>query len=320
MAGDPFSDGARTPRSSKPPALLLCAGWGTRLGAAGVATPKPLLDIGGQTILDRLLDALLRLPGLGDVHVVCNEAHRDAFARWAAGRRAAPEAGFGDRRLEVHPNGRSTPSTRRGAVGDLRFLLERVATPAGALVSAGDGIFLFDFGRWWSAFRELEASCLLAVKEQDAADLRRSGVLRLGTDATADGKRLADGAIIRRVLALVEKPHNPPSSFACPALYAFDTVALRHVGPYLDTGGGSDEIGRFVADLAMQDRQLWAVPVAGERLHVGDPASLATARRRLGTEPAMVPSATMTNADVSRGVTTAETARCAGEDIARREP
>lgn len=54
-------------------AIVLCAGRGRRLGQAG---PKPLADVGGRTLLARLLDALAA-EGVGEVVLVAGfEADR----------------------------------------------------------------------------------------------------------------------------------------------------------------------------------------------------------------------------------------------------
>lgn len=68
---------ARAALAPAPPAdievgMVLAAGRGTRLGALGRATPKALLDVGGETLLDQ---ALAGLAAAGCRRAVVNAAH-----------------------------------------------------------------------------------------------------------------------------------------------------------------------------------------------------------------------------------------------------
>jgi NDP-sugar pyrophosphorylase family protein len=58
--------------SALPPALILAAGKGTRLGDLGRALPKVLVPIGGRPLLDRHLE---HLEGQGVARVVINAHH-----------------------------------------------------------------------------------------------------------------------------------------------------------------------------------------------------------------------------------------------------
>jgi NDP-sugar pyrophosphorylase family protein len=48
--------------------LILAGGAGTRMTASGVATPKPLLEVGGTPLLERLVHQL-RAAGAAEIHV-----------------------------------------------------------------------------------------------------------------------------------------------------------------------------------------------------------------------------------------------------------
>ena len=237
-----------------PIAILLCAGYGTRMGALTADTPKPLLQVAGRPVLDYLLEQLLELDGLGQVHVVSNSKYVEAFRAWARGWRERT-----DLELVVHDDGSTGNPDRLGAIGDLAFALRRVGSSAGALVAAGDNIYRFSLRPLWRAFVVGESSWVLGLEEADAAKLRRTGVLELGPGD--------------RVVRLHEKPDAPPSTWACPSLYCLQPPALERVESYLAAGHGSDEIGRFVAHLAPRE-PLHACKVSGERLHVGSPEAL----------------------------------------------
>lgn len=267
-------------------AILLCAGYGTRMGALTRTVPKPLLPVADRPVLDYLLDQLLSLSGMTEIHVVSNHHYAAAFEAWAEGRRAECEAA--GRRLRVHDDGTLSNSDRLGAIGDLGFVLGRCREsstgggdlPSIALVCAGDNILRFSLDSLWeasAAARSDEGSAtttVLAMEENDPQRLRRTGVLELAADG--------------RVRKLWEKPENPPSNWSCPSFYLLNRQALAAVGPYLDDGRPSDEIGRFIGFLA-ERQTVRALPVQGSRLHVGNPEELRRADEILRREPTLMP-------------------------------
>ena len=66
-------------------AIVLAAGYATRLYPLTLDTPKPLLEVGGRPILERLLGQLEQIPGLEDVYVVTNAKFAPHFREWADG-------------------------------------------------------------------------------------------------------------------------------------------------------------------------------------------------------------------------------------------
>jgi len=247
-------------------AVLLCAGYGTRMGALTADDPKPLLPVAGRPVLDYLVEQLIGLPALDAVHLVSNAHYLRPFRDWADGWRRRLPPGLG---LEVHDDGTRDAGERLGAIGDLAFVLERVGAVAGALVASGDNILRFSLEALWWTSVDGDDSWVLALDEPDPAKLRRTGVLELGED--------------HRVLRLHEKPDDPPSHWACPSVYWLSAAALAQVVPYLDAGHPRDETGRFIAWLAGR-QAVYALPTDGGRLHIGSPAAYRRADEILRAE------------------------------------
>lgn len=53
---------------------IIAAGEGSRLAAEGITTPKPLVDIGGEKLVDRLM-RIFAQNGAEEIVVICNEKH-----------------------------------------------------------------------------------------------------------------------------------------------------------------------------------------------------------------------------------------------------
>ena len=94
--------------------IVIAAGYATRLYPLTENFPKPLLQIGKSTILDRMLDDIDTIPEITEHIVVSNHKFAGIFQDWAAKRS----------RVTILDDGTSTNETRLGAVRDLILAIE----------------------------------------------------------------------------------------------------------------------------------------------------------------------------------------------------
>jgi glucose-1-phosphate thymidylyltransferase len=133
-------------------ALILAAGYGTRLHPLTERVAKPLLPLAGRPMLDYVFDRIREVDEVGAVHVVTNSRFAASFREWA-----------GSRDVEVHDDGTRTEDDRLGAIGDIQFVVDRAELgKQELLVVAGDNLFdysLSDFVRWWHGKGEASVDC-----------------------------------------------------------------------------------------------------------------------------------------------------------------
>jgi glucose-1-phosphate thymidylyltransferase len=202
--------------------VVLAAGYATRLRPLTDTWAKELLPVGGRPIVDWILDAVEAVPSVDGIHLVTNRRKAPAFETWAEGRR-----------VQVHDDGTTSNEDRLGAIGDLRFVVERAALDDDLLVIAGDNLFEFsltDYELFWRAKGEASA---VAVRDVGSLEL----ATHYGIVALDDGGRIVD---------FVEKPADPPSTLAATATYLFHRAHVRLLDDYLSAGNSSDQPGRFV--------------------------------------------------------------------------
>ncbi len=246
-------------------AILLCAGFATRMHPLTENFPKPLLEIGGRTVLDHLIDRIIGFRDLRSIHVVTNNRFFPRFVAWAEKREAEITArGIS---LHLYNDGIDSARDRLGAVGDLGFVLDIVGKNEGALVAAGDNIFLFDLMPYWEKFLNSERSYIFAIHTEDTKKLTRTGVIELGPG--------------RVVAVFHEKPEHPPSNLACPALYFLRPSALKLVSDYLSLPDARDEIGHFISYIA-EHGIIHAFETEGEAVDIGTIESYERAKKTLG--------------------------------------
>jgi len=76
------------PAVPSPDAVLLAAGYGTRIRSLFPDTPKALIEVGGRALIDHLLANLARSGLVDSALVVTNDRYHDALRRHLAA--AAP--------------------------------------------------------------------------------------------------------------------------------------------------------------------------------------------------------------------------------------
>jgi glucose-1-phosphate thymidylyltransferase len=248
-------------------AVLLCAGYATRLYPLTQNFPKPLLEVADKPVIDYLVDQIDGLPEIDTLHIVTNAKFHAQFSRWAAQRNTRGTASIP---IMVHNDGTSCNAKRLGAVADLHFVIKKIGVTRPMLVSAADNIFRFSIAGIWRRFLSVSHHLVAALPQPDLSQLQRTGVLELNDQ--------------NRVLRLHEKPRNPPSTWSCPPLYFLQPSAQKHLEILITSETSPDAPGHFI-DYLCRREQVMAQKVEGSRLDIGDVASYHNADQRLRREP-----------------------------------
>jgi len=238
-------------------AILLAAGYGTRLRPLTDDRPKHLLPVGGRPMLDWILDWVREEPDVDGVHLVTNHRFAADFAEWAA-----------PRGVVVHDDGTTSNEDRLGAVGDLRLVIESAGLEGDELLVLGDDLIelsLPAFVAWWRAKPQPSAG----VPLHDLGDLEL---------ATHYGIAAADAD--DRIVHFIEKPSDPPSTLAATVAYLFPPEHVRLVAAYLDEGQSPDNAGGFLGWLARRE-PVYGYRFDGSWYDIGNHTQLLEADNRL---------------------------------------
>jgi glucose-1-phosphate thymidylyltransferase len=237
-------------------ALILAAGYATRLRPLTDTIAKPLLPVGGRPMVEWIADRLAEVAELDEVHVVTNARYAPDFARWAEGRG-----------VTVHDDGTTSNDDRLGAIGDIEFVLEHAGIDDHLLVIAGDNLFEFSLADYVAFWRTKGVASCIAVHDVGDLELAKQyGVVDLDADD--------------RVVALVEKPEDPPSTLVSTATYLLHREHVPLVRRYLDEGNSPDQPGKLFVWLHQRE-PVYGYRFGGEWLDIGTPEQLLEADNRL---------------------------------------
>lgn len=195
-------------------AVILAAGYGTRLYPRTIDTPKCLLNLGEKTALDLLVDNIRGIDP-EEIYLITNQRFYGQFC---------------GRGLYVVSNGTKTPEEKLGSVGDLKFAR---SLDGDVLVTASDKIYNFEMIEFHKHFRKIGKSIALVSTCDVAPTIRKRGVV-----CVEDG----------RITRFEEKPKKPFSNKYCAALYLFTEDDLTLLDEYEGDLDSLGEFAKFVAE------------------------------------------------------------------------
>ncbi len=207
-------------------AIILAAGYATRLYPLTLTRPKPLLPVAGKPMIEYVLDNIAPVDGLEQVYVVTNAKFADQFQQWANRYRTT------GLKLSILNDGSTDDSNKLGAIGDMYFVISTQKLDDDLLVVAGDNLFsekLDGFGR----FARAKNSPVVGVYDvQNLEQVKKYNSIILGPDG--------------RITFFEEKPKNPTNTICAIALYYYPKHVLPLVRQYVTDGNNPDQPGLLV--------------------------------------------------------------------------
>jgi glucose-1-phosphate thymidylyltransferase len=239
-------------------ALILAAGYATRLYPLTLNKAKPLLVVGGKPIIEWVVDNLQGVPDLETIYVVTNDKFAGGFQAWSERyQNRHPQFTF-----KIVNDGSKSDDDKLGAIGDINFVVTREnLSRSSLLVVAGDNLFTESLEGFVACAKGSEAT----VGVYDVGD--REAIKKYGNVLIDD-----DGIITH----LEEKPQKPRGTLAAIALYYYSPAVLSLLTAYLAAGNNRDQPGRFVQWLYTR-KPVRTFQIKGKWLDIGSKETLENA-------------------------------------------
>lgn len=232
-------------------AIILAAGYATRLYPLTINTPKALLPINKKPIIDYIVEQLNTISEIDAIYVVTNSRFANDFTEWA---KIAP----GQIPITVLDDGTTSDENKKGAVGDIGFVISQMHIDDELLIIAGDNFFTYSLQDYVQFYREKDHDCVCVKEWQDQSMLSQFGIALLDENS--------------KVLDIEEKPKHPKSNTAVFATYLYKKETVPLFKEYLDAGNNPDAPGNFPAWLYHR-KDVYAYKFAGECYDIGTPDS-----------------------------------------------
>lgn len=193
-------------------ALILAAGYATRLYPLTKEYPKPLLEVGKRPIINYIIDKLQAIDDIDEIIVVTNSKFMPNFKKWRSRLHSKKPVCLIDDLTKSN-------SDRRGAIGDITFIINKKRLKDGLLVMGGDNLFSGDLKGFSSFIKDNPNPVIGAYDIKDIREAGNYGVIKLNKK--------------NRLIDFKEKPKNPSSTLIAMCLYYFPKGKLKLIKEYL---------------------------------------------------------------------------------------
>ncbi len=241
-------------------ALVLAAGYATRLYPLTKEYPKPLLEVNKKPIIDYCIEKINGIAAVDEIIVVTNSKFFPHFSKWAgAVKSKKPVSIVDDRTCDL--------DDRRGAVGDMHFVIESRRLCDDLLVLGGDNIFDGSLTEFISDARKKAPHPVIGAYDiKDKAKAAHYGVL------------VTDGS--HKVTAFHEKPRHPESTLIAMCLYYFSKDNIGLVDNYFKNRTDKHDAVGFYVEWLIKKVPVYAHVFSGRWYDIGDHQSYQEAQEK----------------------------------------
>jgi len=201
-------------------AIILCAGYATRMYPLTENQPKPLLPIGGKPLLDYIVDKIDEIPSIDEKIIVSNHKFAPHFQRWAEDHND----------VRVIDDGSTTNDDRLGAIKDMIYAMNDIDDDV--LVIAGDNLIEFSLKQLYDDFVKYDSTVLAGYDTKDIEIAKRHGIVVLDD--------------LYKIVDFQEKPESPKSTVKALCCYMFKSGIKPLLGQYIGEGNNTDATGFFL--------------------------------------------------------------------------
>lgn len=206
-------------------AIILAAGYATRLYPLTKNQPKPLLKVGNKPILDSIVEKMVAVDELDEIFIVTNDKFYEHFENWVG------QANY-DIKLTVINDGTLSNEDRLGALGDIQLVINTAHVQEDLMIVAGDNLFGFSLGDLVTFYKNYDGNAISIYKEADSAQLIRGGTADIDNEG--------------RVIGFEEKPEVVSYPYAVPTFYIIQKDDLHLFSAYQEEGNNMDANGNFI--------------------------------------------------------------------------
>ena len=232
-------------------AVILVAGYATRLFPLTENKPKALLEFWGKPILNYIFDNMDKIDEIDEVYIVSNSRFYNNFSEWAKTLSTSKV-------IHVVDDGTDSDSNKLGAIGDLNMLLNSHKIDDDMMVLLGDNLFTYSLLEFYKYFKKVNADCVCVKHVKELEELQRIGVVELADD--------------QKVISFEEKPKVPKSDLGAFGAYIYKKETIPLVKRYVDEGNNVDAPGNLPAWLCKR-QDVYAYVFEGECFDIGTVAS-----------------------------------------------
>ena len=213
-------------------AIILAAGYATRLYPLTENTPKPLLNVAGKPIIEHIIRKVEQIDFVNKIFIVTNDKFEKHFKKWLENFEA-------NKAIEVISDGTKSNEDRLGALGDVHYVIEKKNIGDDIIIIAGDNLFEMHLTDVMNLFKKRKSNFIVLHDVKDIEIAKHYGVVEVENGI---------------VMNFEEKPSSPKSTLASTGIYIFPGKSVEMIKKYIGQGNNLDKTGNFIEWLHKRDK------------------------------------------------------------------
>ena len=204
--------------------IILAGGFAKRMWPLTKNRPKQLLDVGGKSMLQHVIESLERIEP-SRIILSVNSFFAPQFQKFIDNYR-------GSMRLQLYVEPSSKEEEKLGALGALNLLFNDLEISGPVFIAGGDNLSDFDLRQMVTVAEDTGKDVIGLYDVEDMELAKLYGIAHREEN---------------RIIDFVEKPSNPPSTLAATAYWLLSKPGISSFLEYIDLGGDRDALGNFLA-------------------------------------------------------------------------
>ncbi|MBT3297561.1 nucleotidyltransferase family protein [archaeon] len=237
-------------------ALILAAGYATRLYPLTLNHPKPLLKVGGKTIVEHIVEKLENISELNEIFIVTNNKFYSHFVKLNNNLTSS-------KKITIVNDGTLSNEDRLGAIGDINFVVKKHNIQENLLIIGGDNLFEDNLKNIINYFQQKQTSSILLNDIKCFKLAKQLGIVSVNKN--------------NKIIEFIEKPENPKSTLAATLVYMLKKEDLEMLQEALDNKF-ADRAGDFIKYLS-EKKEVHALTLEGTWFDIGNMSQLKEAEK-----------------------------------------
>lgn len=223
-------------------AIILAGGYATRLKPLTDNTPKHLLPVGDQPMINHLL-AHLAKTDIEGWYLVTNAKFAGHFEQW---KKTTPWD------ITIVNDKTSSNDDRLGAIGDILYVIDEHNIDDDLFIVGADNLTNMDFNKMMLAFQEYKAPIIGSFDIKDLEVAKHMGVIDVEKEL---------------ILSFEEKPEQPRSTLISTLFYIIPKAHIATIRECVKSGK-TDNAGWLIQAL-MKKGNVYAIEHKGYWIDIG---------------------------------------------------
>lgn len=205
-------------------AIVLAAGYATRLYPLTKNMPKPLLNVNGKPIIEHIIKKLNDVDLISKIYIVTNDKFEKHFRDWLKNFDA-------EKPIEIINDNTKSNEDRLGALGDIHHAINTKNIDNEIIVIAGDNLFELSLNDVVNFFKKRKSNLIVLNDVKDFELAKHYGIVEVSNNI---------------VVNFEEKPIAPKSTLASTGIYMFPKKTISLIKKYISQGNNPDKTGNFI--------------------------------------------------------------------------